>query len=284
MPFRPPTPEDADAIVAMLVAADIVDFGAPDYDHDALCEEWDEPGLDLEHDAFITDGAYGLLLRGDARGWVHPDRRGEGLEGELAARLEARARERGLGRLDWQVPRPDAHLRAALEARGWESVRAYADLRLPDTAVDGLPAAAAVRSYDDKRDRDAVQGLMERCLGAADAGRVMSLESTLAKNPDTSLWFVADAPDGSLAGAVRSELRPTGFIEGYIRELATEPAHRGRGLGSALLGAAARELVARGSVAVRLHVRSSNPGALQLYQRLGFAGDWAMDEYRLAMR
>ena len=284
MEFRPPTPEDADAIVAMLVAADIVDFGAPDYDHDALYEEWAEPGLDIERDAFIADGAYGLLLRGDARGWVHPDRRGQGLEGELAARLEARARERGQAKLEWQVPRPDGHLRVALESRGWRFARAYADLRLPDTAVAALPADGAVRPYDDARDQGAVQELMERCLAAADAGRVMSLESTLAKNPDTSLWFVADAPDGSLAGAVRSELRPTGFIEGYIRELATEPEHRSKGLGSALIGAAARELVARGSIAVRLHVRSSNPGALHLYQRLGFAGDWAMDEYRLELR
>ncbi len=281
MEFRPPTPQDADAIVSMLVAADIVDFGAPDYDHDALYEEWDEPGFDMERDAFLGDGAYGLILRGDARGWVQPERRGQGLEGELAARLEARARERGQEKLDWQVPRRDAALRAALEHRGWHFVRAYADLRLPDTAVADLPTDDGVRPYDESRDEAAVQELMERCLGAADAGRVMPLESILAKNPDTSLWFVADAPDGSLAGAVRSELRPTGFIEGYIRELATEPEHRRRGLGSALIGAASRALLERGSIAVRLHVRSSNPSALHLYQRLGFAGDWAVDEYRV---
>jgi ribosomal protein S18 acetylase RimI-like enzyme len=283
MDFRPPTPADADEIVAMLVAADIVDFGAPDYDHDALFEEWGEPGFELARDAFITDGAYGLVLRGDARGWVHPDRRGDGLEGALAERLEARARERGLEHVDWQVPRRDAALRAALEARGWEFVRAYADLRLPDTAVDGLPGGEGVRPYDPVRDETAVQELMERCLAAEDAGRVLPLESVLAKNPDTSLWFAADAPDGSLAGAVRCELRPTGFIEGYVRELAVEPAHRGRGIGSALLGAAARELIACGAVGVRLHVRSSNPQALHLYQRLGFAGDWAVDEYRLRL-
>ena len=283
MDFRPPTRDDADAIVAMLVAADIADFGAPDYDHDALYEEWGEPGFDLQHDAFITEGAYGLLVYGDARGWVHPDRRGNELEGALAERLEVRARERGQEQLHWQVPRRDAALRKALEARGWEFVRAYADLRLPDTAVAGLPSSDAVRLYDEARDEAAVQELMERCLGAEDAGRVLPLESVLAKNPDTSLWFVADAPGGGVAAAVRSELRPTGFIEGYIRELATEPEHRGRGLGSALIGAAARELVARGCIAVRLHVRSSNPGALHLYQRLGFAGDWAVDEYRLAL-
>jgi mycothiol synthase len=280
--FRPPTEADADRIVAMLVAADIADYGAPDYDHEALYEEWGDPGFELERDAFITDGAYGLLLREDARGWVHPDHRGGGLEAALAERLEARARERGQTQLEWQVPRRDAELRAALQSRGWEFVRAYADLRLPDTAVGGLPARDDVRPYDPQRDEAAVQDLMERSLGTG-AGRVLSLESLMARNPDTTLWFVADAPDGSLAGAVRSELRPTGFIEGYIRELATEPDQRGRGVGSALLGAAARELIARGAVGVRLHVRSSNPTALELYQRLGFAGDWAVDEYRLEL-
>lgn len=265
----------------MLVAADIADFGAPDYDHEALQEEWGEPGFELERDAVISDAAYGLLLRGDARGWVHPEHRGRGLEEALAERLEDLARAGGLESLEWQVPRRDTALRAALEGRGWRWERAYADLRLPDSAVGGLPEDPSVRSYDPGRDEQAVQDLMERCLGAEGAGRVLSLESMLARNPDTTLWFVADAPDGSVAAAVRGELRPTGFIEGYVRELATEPAHRKRGLAGALLGAAARELVARGAVGVRLHVRSSNPGALNLYQRLGFAGDWAVDELRI---
>lgn len=281
MHFRPPTDDDADVIVAMLVAADVADFGAPDYDHTALYEEWAEPGFDRERDAFIADGVYGLVLKTDARGWVHPERRGQGLEEALAERLESRARELGRPHLDWQVPRGDGDLRVALEGRGWSFVRAYADLRMPDTAVDALPGEG-VRPYDPDRDEAAVQDLMERCLGG-DAGRVLPAESLLVRNADTSLWFVAEAPDGSLAGAVRSELRPTGFIQGYIRELATEPEHRGRGIGRALIGAAARELVSRGAVAVRLHVRSSNPDALRLYQRLGFAGDWAVDEYRIEM-
>ena len=122
---------------------------------------------------------------------------------------------------------------------------------------------------------------MERVLGASGAGRVEPLQVLLDRHPDTTLWFVADAPDGSLAGAIRSELRPSGSITGYLSQVAVEPEHQGRGIGAALLGAAARELVARGAVSVRLHVRSTNPNALRLYRQLGFKGDWIVDELRL---
>ena len=281
MEFRPPTPDDADAIVALLLECDIHDFGQPDYDHDALHDEWATPGFDRERDAFLADDAYGLLLGTQGRGWVRPARRGAGLEGELAERLEARARERGLPHIDRQIPRTEAHHREVLERRGYELVRSYAELRLPDTAVATLPHGD-VRPYDPGRDERAVQALMEEAF-AHGAGRLEPLEVVLERNPDTTLWFVADAPDGGLAGAVRAELRPAGLITGYVSQMATAPQHRGNGIGSALLGAAAREMVARGAALVRLHVRSSNPAALRLYQRLGFTGEWQADELRLPL-
>jgi len=283
MDFRAPTQADADDIVRLLVACDIADYGAPDYDYEALMEEWSEPGVDVAKDGFITDGAYGLLLRTDARAWVHPDLRGGGLEDELAELLEERARARGLARLDWQVAAADPEMRAAVEGRGYDYIRSYADLRLSDADVGALPVGA-VRPYDERRDEAAVQALIERAFDGGEAGRIDSLETLKSRHADTSLWFVAEAPDGSLAGAVRSELRPTGFIEGYIRHLATAQEHRGQGIAGTLIGAASRELVARGSIAIRLHVRSSNPKALELYERLGFRGGWLVDEFRLPLR
>jgi ribosomal protein S18 acetylase RimI-like enzyme len=277
--FHSPTRDDADAIVTMLCECDIADFGTPDYDLDALLSEWRE--VDLERDAFLTDGAYGLLLGNDARAWVHPSRRGEPLLAPLLDRIEARARELGLSYVDRQVPRSDPAARAQLEARGYALVRSYAELRLPDTAVAALPSGG-VRPYDPARDEAAVQDLLERAF-AGGAGRLEPLDVLLARAPDTTLWFVADAPDGSLAGAIRAELRPAGFITGYLSQIATEAAYRSRGIGSALIGAAARELVARGAVTIRLHVRSSNPDALRIYRQLGFDGDWVVDELRLPL-
>jgi ribosomal protein S18 acetylase RimI-like enzyme len=284
VPFRPPTAQDADAIVALLVACDIEEFGAPDYDHDALMAEWATPGVDVERDGFVADGAYGLLVGTDLRAWVHPERRGAGLGTALAERLEARARERGLDHVQQQVACSNPHAHALLEGRGYAHVRSYAELRLPDSAVGGLPASDRVRPYDGERDEAAVQALMEEVF-EGDVGRLEPLEVVLVRNPDTTLWFVADAPeDGGLAGAVRSELRAAGFITGYVSQLGVRAAHRGQGLGAELLGAAARALVEQGAVTVRLHVRSSNPDALRFYRRLGFTGDWIADEYRLDLR
>lgn len=279
--FRAPTPDDAEAITALLIACDIADFGTPDYDLDALLAEWAEPGVDIARDGVYTAGAYGHVSGADIRAWVHPDRRGEGLGSALAEALETRAREKGLPHVDQQMPRSDVAGIVLLESRGYVPLRSYAELRLPDTAVAGLPSGGT-RPYDEARDEAAVEALMARVSGDGDM-RHVPLDVLRARNPDTSLWVVADAPDGSLAGAVRSELRPAGFITGYVMALAVEPGHRGQGLGSRLLGATARAMVEQGASVVRLHVRSSNPGALHLYERLGFAGDWQVDELRLAL-
>jgi ribosomal protein S18 acetylase RimI-like enzyme len=278
--FRPPGLADADAIVALLVACDIADFGAPEYDRDALLDEWAEPHVDLTRDGFLADGAYGLVLGTDGRAWVHPDRRGEGLGTALAERLEARARERGLAHLDQQIPRGDARGHALLEGRGYRLIHSFKNVRLPDHAVAALPEGD-VRPFDDGRDRDGVQALVEAALGGIH--RVESQQVLDAHNVDTSLWFVADAPDGGLAGAVRAELRAAGFITGYITQIAVVPEHRGRGIGAALVGATAREMVARGAADLRTHIRSTNPDALRLFEDLGFTGDWQLDELRLAL-
>jgi ribosomal-protein-alanine N-acetyltransferase len=279
MDFRAPTMDDADAIVAMLCDCDIVDFGAPDYDIDGLLDEWAQ--IDVERDAFYSEHAYGLLLRSDVRAWVRPEQRGEPLLAPLIERIVARAREKGLPFVERQIPRSDPDDRARLESLGWAFARSYADLRLPDDGVALLPTDDRVRVYAPDRDEAAVQALIERAF-AEGAGRVDSLDKLINRAADTSLWFVAE-DGGAIVGAIRTELRPTGFITGYIREVAVEESHRRRGIGSALIGAAARELVDRGSMLIRLHVRSSNPDALRLYQRLGFEGEWRIDELRLAL-
>src|SRR4051812_21198354 len=163
MEFRPPTDEDADAIVALLIACDIADFGRPDYDHDALLDEWATPGFDRGRDAFLADDAYGLLLGTQGRAWVRPSRRGAGLEDAVAEWLEVRARERVLPHLDRQVPRTETHHREVLERRGYEPVRSYAELRIPDGSVASLPYGD-VRPYDPERDAEAVQALMEEAF------------------------------------------------------------------------------------------------------------------------
>jgi ribosomal-protein-alanine N-acetyltransferase len=55
-----------------------------------------------------------------------------------------------------------------------------------------------------------------------------------------------------------------------LYSLATLPESRGRGVGSALLGAVIGAAQRRGCVALRLEVRKDNAPALHLYERCGF--------------
>lgn len=56
---------------------------------------------------------------------------------------------------------------------------------------------------------------------------------------------------------------------GYIRNVVVDPAHRGRGLGLALMRSLADELRAAGCTRWCLNVKPDNTAALRLYQRVG---------------
>ncbi len=60
---------------------------------------------------------------------------------------------------------------------------------------------------------------------------------------------------------------------GWINYLATDPAHRGRGIGRALMAAAERELAAAGCAKINLQVRSENAAVIAFYSRLGYVQD-----------
>ncbi len=278
MPARPPTREDAADIVELVRACDIEEYGAPDYDEGALLAEWSEPGVELERDGFVLEAgdgpiaAYGLLLGEDARAWVHPQARGRGFGTHLAGLLEDRARARGTTALAQQVAASNPAARALLEGRGYALTRAYAHLTLPAERAAALPEPAGVRPYEPATDAEAAQAVIAERFGGA-GFRFEALDAVLSRDPDTSLWFVAE--DGR-SGAIRAELRDGD--QGWISEVAVSEAAAGRGLGAALVTAAARALAARGAQSVGLSVRSTNEGALRLYRRLGFDGDWDVEE------
>lgn len=68
----------------------------------------------------------------------------------------------------------------------------------------------------------------------------------------------SDMPDETQAGEL------------YLDSLAVAPAHRGKGIATALLKATARKAVEEGLPAVGLCVDTGNPKAERLYRRVGF--------------
>lgn len=79
--------------------------------------------------------------------------------------------------------------------------------------------------------------------------------------------YVVRTPDCRVAGFCAFWLV---FDEIHINNVALRPAHRNRGLGTALLRHVMREARRLGAVRATLEVRASNAGARRLYERLGF--------------
>ena len=96
-------------------------------------------------------------------------------------------------------------------------------------------------------------------------------EADLARAIDAAdcALFVATGADGSPAGYLYLQDAPI-EQEAYIDYLGVDSDRRGRGLASALLGAAARWGAAHGRAHLALSVREDRPGAHALYRRHGF--------------
>ena len=81
-----------------------------------------------------------------------------------------------------------------------------------------------------------------------------------------SLWLVATEND-MVAGYVGSQ---TVLDESDMMNVAVHPDHRRRGIAESLVTALCDSLKQKGSSSLTLEVRSSNLGAIALYEKLGF--------------
>ena len=97
------------------------------------------------------------------------------------------------------------------------------------------------------------------------AGAIAALISHLL--PDSSQPIGAGSPAITVPW---QEMRNQACGAWHVTALAAYPEHRGRGLGSALLGIAERLRQASGANGISLLVVDSNAGARRLYERCGF--------------
>jgi mycothiol synthase len=281
---RPPTREDAQAVTDLVIACDIDEFGAPDFELDDLLTDWNRPGFELERDAVLVLErdrviAYaGFGRRDHADVYVHPDFRGRGIGSELLGWTERRALEglqRGDGLHLGQVVTTDrGGARTLLERAGYEPVRTYWRMEMPLEGPPPPPAWAEgvrVRTFDLERDARAVHALVEDAFADNERHETQSFEEWQAFMIDREafepgLWFVAEA-DGEVVGVV---LCPDYEAEGWVRQLAVARTWRRRGLGTALLRQAMSEFHRRGRDRIGLVVDSWNrTGAKELYERAG---------------
>jgi ribosomal protein S18 acetylase RimI-like enzyme len=89
------------------------------------------------------------------------------------------------------------------------------------------------------------------------------------------LLLVAEDPDGAVIGTAMA-----GYDghRGWLYAVASHPARRGTGIGSALVQEACRRLAMLGCAKVNLQVRAGNARVARFYNKLGFA-----EEPRISM-
>ncbi|MEU1179892.1 GNAT family N-acetyltransferase [Streptomyces sp. NPDC005820] len=136
-----------------------------------------------------------------------------------------------------------------------------------ERGLAGLLAAYHLRTQAEKGEAvDDVDALPDRYRGEV-------LDPRAAFEGDVVLVAVS-------AGVAVGCLVVTGPVDGLceVKRLWTQPALRGRGVASALIGAALAEAGASGVSTVRLSVWQWRTGAIALYERLGFTVVESWDE------
>jgi mycothiol synthase len=245
-----------------------------------------------------------LALDGDevvgfARVWVatedevrllartHPEATGNGVGTALLAFCEARARElTPVGPLDRQLTctswARDERGPALLEGRGYEPVRYFLQMTIEAgelPAEGNWPADVVVERFSEgtigdeelyEAWRDGFTGHWGHLDDAATFWRERRDTPREVFPFDPSLWLVA-VRSGSVAGFALCEQNLSDPRQlGRVGEIAVVPAHRGAGLGYALLTRAFHELRNRGAARIVLDVDAENvTSALRLYRKAG---------------
>jgi mycothiol synthase len=226
---------------------------------------------------------------------VHPRFRRRGLGRALVLGAIEAARERDpAGRLRLWAHGDHPSASALALSLGFERTRVLWQMRrslFAPVPNPDLPPGVTMRPFQPGRDEDAWLALnAEAFADHPDQGKWTrhDLQVRLAEQWFDPDGFLLAERDGALVGfhwtKVHGALRhhPPGEEPhdhdpmGEVYVLGVEPGQAGHGLGRALTLAGLRHLRARGLDQVMLYVEETNPRAIALYRRLGFAR-WSTD-------
>jgi mycothiol synthase len=278
--FRAATPEDLDAIVAVLAGV---------LDADFIRSEWTGVAFDPARDTWVVEDRAGVVVGyglagaegpGVVESWgaIRPDRRGEGLGAALLDRIEQRAAELLAGTpggcFRHVIDGDDGAAAALVRSRGLRRVRQFRQMRLDlDGPVEAgpSPAGLTIDAVDAARDLPVVHAVLQRAFAEHwghhdEAFEAWAAEHAAGPGYDPGLWLLAREGDEPAAVLVAEVLDG----QGWVADLGVLSPWRGRGLGAALLRRAFATFQARGLREVLLTVDAENAtGATVLYERVG---------------
>jgi mycothiol synthase len=292
MLLRAPEPDDAPAVLELIIARDIADLGRPDYTLEDVRADWTAPGIELARDAWLVeeDGVplgYAMLDdRGAALITVPPASEGRGVGTALREAAEARAIERGEALVRQYVPASNEGARAQLLEAGYWPVYSYFRMRMDVADAPPPPGNVPVRAFSRGPDDAPVHALVEEAMAGVPGNEPRSLESWQAAKVDKegwdpSLWLLHEDADG-LAGVVLCERWEDGV--GYVDYLAVAARARGQGLGRALLLHGIAALRGAGLTVAELSVQGENASATRLYESIGMQPVWAIERWEKPLR
>ena len=301
---RPPTRADAPAVLELINAADMLDYGEVDMTVQDLLDDWEE--VDLEHDAWLVTEPSGRAVGyGEVQPRagvqmriylvVHPDRRREGMGDRLLERIEQRATElvssapdgarvtlEGFGPGGREIERNLATKHGFHHQRTfWRMVIEMSKAPPPPVLPDGI----TIRTYDPTRDERAVFEAVDDAFSDHWNHVPMSFDEWIArtKRPDfdPTLWFLAT--DGE--EVIGTSLCRLQVDVGWIGTLGVRRPWRRRGLARALLLHSFGEWWRRGQPRVGLGVDADSlTGATRLYEAAGMHVSERYDFYEKVLR
>jgi mycothiol synthase len=294
MRLRPPTQADDTAVLAVIVARDTVDLGAPDYTLDDLRDEWRATEFDLAADAVVAETAdrrlvaYAICSGPGTLAVVAPDAEGHGLGAQLLEWSERHDRMRGVRHHRQWIAHRNARARELLTSAGYEYERSYWRMSrdLSGLTVEELGAEFALRPLDVERDAVTLHELSASSFAA----NADYWPESLTAFREEHLECHDLAPELSLVA--EDDHRVLGFLlarrwqdeaVGYVDLLAVAPDHQRQGLGTTMLLTAFGLFADAGLRSAQLGVASDNPRALRLYERVGMSPRFRGDTYGRAV-
>jgi mycothiol synthase len=296
MRLRAPVLDEAAGVLAVLIARDIADLGAPDYTLEDLRDEWRASEFDLSTDAIVVEldngqiAGYAAVGAPGTRAAVAPECEGKGIGAHLLHWAEGR--DRDLGRECHRQWIAAGNLRAQrlLSAAGYCHERSYWRMVCPlahGTRATTMPVGCELRALDVDRDAVALHALDAASFAANPDYRPESFaafrdEHLDAHDLDRGLSCVA-VHDTTIVGFLLARRWREDAVV-FVDLLAVHPRWQGRGIGGALLQAAFDRSASAGLREAQLGVASDNPRALALYERAGMSPRFRVDTYQRPVR
>ncbi len=295
--YARPSRSDAAAVIDLMIAVDIAEYGEPDSELEDLLQEWEQ--IDLTQDAWLVNDqldrivGYGKVAaaNGDFQMdfYVHPQFAPDDLRNGIISRCEERVLE-----LQGEAGQPtpvelrtfasQANQRdnAVLEKLGYQPVKYY--LRMEHTmdqqpAKPTWPAGVQLRTIIPGKDDAHIFEFVNRNISHAGRtpGDFERWRSWMMRADHfiPELWFLLFADDEMIGVALCYDYEEYG----WVRQLAVAPSWRKRGLGAALLQHSFHSFYARSHRRVALGVEAANLDALQFYERIGMNRVRQFNEY-----